>query len=209
MQRKIFILILLFVTINLSANDCKTRSYYKDYLLTDYIFFGEIIEVSADGTFFKIRVDELLKGNLQDTIIASSGSKWDISIIPEILVNWLFFADSISKDTIFISQCSHSIQLNSSIQSGLSIPKPIFQGEKRNLEYLISESNRYSRINEVFFNILRAYNTQQLINQKSIVKEYEVIKKQHHLILFYTKIIAIILILQFMVIVWILIKRKN
>ncbi len=84
------------------ASDCLYISRSDDFAESDYVFLGEVVEVTDD--LVKVKVNEVFKGELSDTVTVTSQRMLDLSLPGDI---WIIYAYS-NNDQLFVDPCGSS-----------------------------------------------------------------------------------------------------
>lgn len=126
------ILILTFLTISINsfACDCKSidnleKAQEQAYKNHNLIFLGEVIESNTNDEY-KLRIIELYKGNLTDSIVTGwTGLNLGCELFPKLEDHiWLVYTNK--ADKIYIDECglSRSIRFPYLNNKNASVPPP-------------------------------------------------------------------------------------
>lgn len=197
------IFLLLLFSNNLLGCDCKDLSRKKGIENYNLIFEGIIVEINEDASVYKIAVNEVFKGIEYDTLI---GLLKPCSISPKENSTWLFFAQIINNDTIFVSDCSRSRSFDYPI-SLWSLPAPT--SSEQSIKSLINSFSLYSSenfaLNEIFFDVISL--KLDKLSKESGLLNLEIRKLQQQT-LTQRNIIISLLVLLVIISFFILTKRK-
>jgi hypothetical protein len=137
MKKNLFILF-YFTIASAYCCDCRKISKEKDYEMADLVFIGEVIDVN--NTNYSIKPKEFYKGGEPDLLFALIDN---CSIFPYKGDFWLFYAGKITEDTIYVSQCGWSRNLDAPHNlNSKSIPPPSLP-LKDNLESFLNMQNKF------------------------------------------------------------------
>lgn len=189
MRNFIAAFILIYVSNNSSACDCKTITKSEEQNLSSLIFLGDIIKKDDDN--FTIKPIEIFKGEvsiLNSTLIAPLG---ECLINPEIGETWLVYA-TLNGKGIIVSSCGYSRSFNRPIsQMGSDIPPPIGYDIKKIEEILIENIYINKALNELHLDIQNLRSQRQ---QKEILS-FEEKNNNHIRIIIFLEFVIIFLIL--------------
>lgn len=164
MKIVIFLTSLLISSASIYACNCKTITKEDNFRLSKFIFIGKVVK--TEDTFFEIEKVEVLKGDtLNSTLIALID---ECSIFPNEKEKWLFYADSVASDSVYISQCGWSRKFTTNNQ--ISIPPPRMGDPERYYDWVIKDlyAKNVQRELESDINSMR-YN--KALNDIQILKE--------------------------------------
>ncbi len=161
MKNTILILaFLILVQLNSFACDCKSIENLKEiqelsYQENELIFIGEAIGSNDDGTF-QLRLIELLKGTLEDSVI-SGITKSSCSLHPNMHEIWLVYVNKNEDGTIEIYDCGLSRNFNSPyfISKNHDIPIPPHPNIRNDTDKLINHELLNLEIQKQLLEILK------------------------------------------------------
>lgn len=211
-----YILVLVFICFYNHSFSCDCKLINKETMVTeglknsDLVFFGEVIKFNSTKGTYTFKIIELFKGKINSKII--NGKEYtSCSISPNTKGVWIVFANFKGPNIINISGCSPSIGLDSN--QGFPpppIPEKYFNikdEEMRSLKINIF-TLEYEKQNLIYWirqlEKLRAYKTSQKIASQK--KETELKIKTYSSYIVISLITNIIL---FLILVFVLIKRKK
>ena len=106
-MKYVFATLMVLISLNSYCCDCKTISKESEYMNSDYVLIGQILEVTASS--FTVKPIEFFKGDTLNNLLVLI----DVcSIFPQENENWLIFANKLDNDFFSISQCGWSRSLN-------------------------------------------------------------------------------------------------
>jgi hypothetical protein len=193
MKKHFFLIALsIFLFIKSFAYDCNTRLSYQDFERSDLVFTGRVIEVDMEKRLYRMKVIEILKGEVSDTITLSMRDKWSTTIYPEEYEYWLIFADYNQFET-FSSSCSYSTRLNGYPYNAFLRPPNPEEGVTTELIYK-SMHDTYLMMNKIFeINQIRSYSIKYNLDKK--VDEQNQTIKQIEKSIFLQRVLSIIIII--------------
>lgn len=177
MKKKYILIILFFFALRpVFSIDCRDITKRKDFEMSDYVFLGQIEKVGKK--YIKIRPYEYFKGTEKDYLWAinyEQGFGYYSYSGPKDTAEkmWIFYADSVSGDTISVFPCGWS----SSIYSPLFMPPPPQnpnQPHSQDLDYLTSELWRVSARQEMILDI----ESYRAIRKKEISEKEKAIRNK-------------------------------
>lgn len=100
-------ILMILISFNSYCCNCKTISKESEYMNSDFVLIGQILEVTAST--FTVKPIELFKGDTLNNIVVSI----DVcSIFPKENENWLIYTNKLDNGFFSISQCGWSRSLN-------------------------------------------------------------------------------------------------
>jgi hypothetical protein len=152
-NRLLFLSVLFSLTVSYSHGfDCREISKDEDYEISDLVFIGNVAYV--DNACFIIEPKEYFKGEEFGELVAKIENS---SIFPQEGDIWLFYAERVANDTIFVSECSWSRRiypvdgLNS---RGIPPPRSPSENFAESLQILQSAFNDHHAEMELQYDIL-------------------------------------------------------
>ncbi len=136
-----------FTTLTCSCNYIKKLEEFRTEIFerSNLIFVGETVESNEDGTY-KLRLVELFKGSVKDSIIVGNARSY-CSLFPQHGEIWLIYIDQYENEHIDIQDCGLSRRFDFpyffSMEYEFPVPPhprilndvdKLIQHEKRNLE---------------------------------------------------------------------------
>jgi hypothetical protein len=156
----LIIAFLVLLQLNSKACDCKSIENLKEiqelsYQENELIFIGEAIESNDDGTF-QLRLIELLKGTLEDSVI-SGIAKSSCSLHPNIHEIWLVYVNKNKDGTIEIYDCglSRNFKRPYFFSKNHGIPVPPHPNIQEDVDKLIDHEQRNLEIQKQALEILK------------------------------------------------------
>ncbi|MGM0579978.1 MAG: hypothetical protein ACQETL_04825 [Bacteroidota bacterium] len=156
-------LILTFLVLfhqNSKACDCKSIENLEEiqelsYQENELIFIGEAIESNEDGTY-QLRLIELLKGTLEDSVI-SGITKSSCSLHPKMHEIWLVYVNKNEDGTIEIYDCglSRNFKRPYFFSKNHGIPVPPHPNIQDDADKLIDHEQRNLEIQKQALKILK------------------------------------------------------
>jgi len=130
--------------------DCNKISKDEDYENSDIVFFGRVIEVY--DTSYRIRVLEIFKGNIADTLIGTTRD----SIVPKIGSHWLIYGMTYDSKIFGVLPCGGSKCQEWPLgltDVSFPLPPPKILQDSKPLVELYSQIQFDKSLNEFYFEI--------------------------------------------------------
>lgn len=196
MIKHLLTLLLLTSSINSYPCDCKTISKETEYVKSDFIFLGRIINVT--DKYFEVKTLEVFKGATIQKIISYTSS---CSIYPKKGEIWLLYSKKNDKNSFFISTCGNSRSFtNPFVLNDANLPSPPSLDDSPYLNETVEKNYFKIALLELRLDIA---NLRQIRNQKNLIRfnnNYKTLKSE--LILLKSFLIVEIILLLFFIFLW-------